>query len=57
MEPFCGENTPKNTRFGKKYVLKVRGEEEVREGGEIGEIGVISVIGIIGGGDGAGIFL
>ena len=27
MEPFCGENTPKNTRFGKKYVLKVRGEE------------------------------
>ena len=65
MEPFCGENTPKNTRFGKKYVLKERGEEAVwREGcervkgiGGIGEIGVISVIGIIGGGDGAGIFL
>ena len=51
MEPFCGENTPKNTRFGKKYVLKVRGEEAVEgEGvmGEIGEIGVISVIGVIG---------
>ena len=53
MEPFCGENTPKNTRFGKKYVLKVRGEKAVEGGGEIGEIGVISVIGVIGGvGDG-----
>jgi hypothetical protein len=60
MEPFCGENTPKNTRFGKKYVLKVRGEEAVEgEGcervrgiggiGEIGVISVISVIGVIGG--------
>ena len=50
MEPFCGENTPKNTRFGKKYVLKVRGEGGSGGGGEIGVISVISVIGVIGGG-------
>lgn len=47
MEPFCGENTPKNTRFGKKYVLKERGEGGVRGRG-IGGIGVISVISVIG---------
>jgi hypothetical protein len=46
MEPFCGENTPKNTRFGKKYVLKVRGEETVE--GEREGISAISVIGVIG---------
>ena len=48
MEPFCGENTPKNTRFGKKYVLKVRGEGKAVEGRGIGVISVISAISVIG---------